>query len=224
VEVASASAQCGVHLTPSAGLIKKTPVALERDRPEVQAKRSNFAASQVRLDAGRLIFLDESGFRLGSPLRYGWAPRGQDSPGKTVEGQWETMTMIGALALDGFRGFMTVDAGTSAEVFRAFVEQQLVPNLRADDLVVMDNLSAHRDTEAIAAIRGCGAQVLFLPPYSPEFNPIEKAWGKIKAVLRRLATRTRDAFDAAVAMAIKTITLDDIRAWTRYAGYQLEAA
>jgi transposase len=88
----------------------------------------------------------------------------------------------------------------------------------------MANLSAHRDSEAIAAIRGCGAEVLFLPPYSPEFNPIEKAWGKIKAVLRRLATRTRDAFDAAVAMAMKTITLDDIRAWTGYAGYQLEAA
>lgn len=180
-------------------------------------------AGQRRLDVGRLIFLDESGFRLGSPLRYGWAPRGQDSPGKTVEGQWETMTMIGALALDGFRGFMTVDAATSAEVFRAFVEQQLVPNLRVDDLVVMDNLSAHRDSEAIAAIRGCGAQVMFLPPYSPEFNPIEKAWGKIKAVLRRLATRTREDFDAAVATAIKAITLDDISAWTGYAGYQLDA-
>lgn len=134
------------------------------------------------------------------------------------------MTMIGALALDGFRGFMTVDAGTSAEVFCAFVEQQLVPNLGVGDLVVMDNLSAHRDSDALAAIRGCGAEVLFLPPYSPEFNPIEKAWGKIKAVLRRLTTLTRDAFDAAVAMAIKTITLDDVRAWTAYAGYELEAA
>lgn len=130
--------------------------------------------------------------------------------------------MIGALALDGFRGFMTVDAGSSAEVFRAFVEQQLVPNLRADDLVVMDNLSAHRDSEALAAIRGCGAEVLFLPPYSPEFNPIEKAWGKIKAVLRRLSTLTRDAFDAAVATAMKAITLDDVRGWTSHAGYQLE--
>jgi transposase len=171
-----------------------------------------------------LIFIDESGFRLGSPLRYGWAPRGQDSFGKTVEGQWETMTMIGALALDGFRGFMTVDASTAADVFRAFVEQQLLPNLRDGDIVVMDNLSAHRDADAIAAIQACGADVLFLPPYSPEFNPIEKAWAKIKDALRRLSTRTRDAFDAAVATAMAAISLHDVRAWTAYAGYSVTAS
>lgn len=133
------------------------------------------------------------------------------------------MTMIGALGLEGFRGFMTVDAGTSADVFRAFVEQALGPNLREGDIVVMDNLSAHRDTEAIAAIRARGADVLFLPPYSPEFNPIEKAWAKIKDVLRRLCTLSRDAFDAAVAQAIKTVSLADIRAWVAYAGYVIEA-
>lgn len=202
---------------------KKTPVALERDRPEVQVKRNEFIARQPQLDVARLIFIDESGFRLGSPPRYGWAPRGQDSFGKTVEGQWETMTMIGALALDGFRGFMTVDAGTAADVFRAFVEQQLVPNLRDGDIVVMDNLSAHRDADAIAAIQARGADVLFLPPYSPEFNPIEKAWAKNKDALRRLATRTRDAFDAAVATAMQTISLHDVRAWAAYAGYSLAA-
>ena len=170
-----------------------------------------------------MIFIDESGFRLGSPLRYGWAPRGQDSFGKTVEGQWETMTMIGALALDGFRGFMSVDAGTAADVFRAFVEQQLLPHLRDGDIVVMDNLSAHRDADAIAAIQASGAEVLFLPPYSPEFNPIEKAWAKIKQALRRLATRTRDAFDTAVATAMAAISLHDVRAWTAYAGYSVTA-
>lgn len=200
---------------------KKTPVAVERDRPEIQAKRDAFIAKQPQLDGARLVFIDESGFRLGSPPRYGWAPRGQDSFGKTVEGQWETMTMIGALALDGFRGFMTIDAGTAADVFRAFVEQQLVAHLRAGDIVVMDNLSAHRDADSIAAIQACGAEVLFLPPYSPEFNPIEKAWAKIKDALRRLATRTREAFDAAVATAMATISPNDVRAWTKYAGYSL---
>lgn len=129
--------------------------------------------------------------------------------------------MIGALALDGFRGFMTIDASTAADVFRAFVEQQLVAHLRAGDIVVMDNLSAHRDADAIAAIQACGADVLFLPPYSPEFNPIEKAWAKIKDALRRLVTRTRDAFDAAVATAMTAISPNDVRAWTKYAGYSL---
>jgi transposase len=202
---------------------KKTPVAVERDRPEIQAKRDAFIAQQPQLDVARLIFIDESGFRLGSPPRYGWAPRGQDSFGKTVEGQWETLTMIGALALDGFRGFMTIDAGTAADVFRAFVEQQLVAHLRAGDIVVMDNLSAHKDADSIAAIRACGAEVLFLPPYSPELNPIEKAWAKIKEALRRLSTRTREAFDAAVATAMAAISPNDVRAWTEYAGYNLSS-
>lgn len=129
------------------------------------------------------------------------------------------MTMLGALALDGFRGFMTVDAGTGNDVFRAFVEYELVPNLRAGDTVVMDNLSAHRDTVAVQLIRQAGAEVLFLPPYSPEFNPIEKAWAKLKEVLRRASTLTRDTFDKAVARAMDTITFDDVLGWIRHAGY-----
>ena len=165
------------------------------------------------------MFVDESGFRLGSPLRYGWAPRGKDALAKTVCGKWTNMTMVGALALDGFRGFMTVNAGTGTDVFRAFVEHELVPNLRTGDLVVMDNLSAHKDTLAVQLLHQAGVEVLFLPPYSPEFNPIEKAWAKLKDILRRACTLTRDAFDQAVARAMDTITLHDILGWIRHAGY-----
>jgi transposase len=200
---------------------KKTPVARERDTEPVKARRAEFVAEQPSLDPARLIFVDESGFRLGSPPRYGWAPRGEDAPGKTVCGSWETITMIGALALDGFRGFMTVDAGTSTDVFLAFVEQELAPKLRPGDIVVMDNLSAHKAPIVRAAIEGAGAEVLFLPPYSPEFNPIERAWGKLKDILRRAQTLTRDAFDAAVALAMDAITLADVREWTAFAGYRL---
>lgn len=131
------------------------------------------------------------------------------------------MTLIGALGLDGFRGFMTLDATTDADVFLAFVEQQLVPNLRAGDLVVMDNLSAHKGKAVLAAIQKAKADVLFLPPYSPDYNPIEKAWAKIKDFIRRLPTLTRDAFDRAVAAALDAITPDDIRAWTAFSGYRL---
>lgn len=129
--------------------------------------------------------------------------------------------MIGALGLDGFRGFMTLEAGTSAEVFVAFVQQQLVPALRPGDLVVMDNLSAHKTPRALAAIRAAGADVLFLPPYSPEFNPIERAWAKLKDILRRLPTLTRESFDKAVATAMGEISSEDIRGWTAFAGYRL---
>lgn len=199
---------------------KKTPVARERDRPEVQLKRNTFRFAQTRLDAKRLIFLDESGFRLGSPPHYGWAPLGQKSPGKSTQGAWTTMTMIGAIGLRGFRGFMSIDAATDAEIFRAFVRYELLQHLKRGDIVVMDNLSAHKDGEAVQLIEQAGADVLYLPPYSPEYNPIEKAWAKIKEMLRRLNTLTRDAFEAALAAAMDTISCDDIRAWFEHSGYR----
>jgi transposase len=202
---------------------KKTPIARERDTAAVQARRAAFLAAQAQLAAHRLIFVDESGFRLGSPPRYGWAPRGEDAPGKTVCGAWKTITMLGAIALDGVRGFMTIDAGTSTEVFLAFVEQVLAPNLRPGDLVVMDNLAAHKAPPIREALRKLGADILLLPPYSPELNPIERAWAKLKDILRRGNTLTRAAFEIAIAAALEAISLDDIRAWTEYAGYKLNS-
>lgn len=165
------------------------------------------------------MFLDESGFRLGSPPHYGWAPIGDKSFGKSTQGAWRTMTMIGAIALDGWRGFLTINTATDGDVFLAYVNQLLIPNLHPGDIVVMDNLSAHKRADVIAAIRAVGADVLFLPPYSPDFNPIEKAWSKLKEILRRASTLTRDAFDGAVAMAMDQISREDIRAWTEHAGY-----
>jgi len=132
------------------------------------------------------------------------------------------MTMIGAVALDGFRGFLTIDSGTTSEVFNAFVKKQLVPNLRRGDVVVMDNLSSHKNPIARKQIEDAGAEVLFLPPYSPEFNPIEKVWGKLKDIIRRLPTNTRELFDNAVAEAMKLISSENIRKWTAFAGYKLE--
>ena len=131
------------------------------------------------------------------------------------------MTMIGALALDGWRGFLTVNAPTDGDVFLAFVKHELVTNLRPGDVVVMDNLSAHKHPEAVGVIRAVGADVLFLPPYSPEYNPIEKAWAKLKELIRRASTLTRETFDRAVAAAMSQISTADIRAWTKHAGYTI---
>ena len=138
-----------------------------------------------------------------------------------MHGAWNTITMIGALALDGFRGFITINAATNTDIFLAFVEQQLVPRLRRGDLVVMDNLAAHKSPAVRAAIRAAGAEVLFLPPYSPEFNPIEKAWAKLKELVRRAQTLTREAFDSAIAAAMDAVSSDDIRGWTAFSGYSL---
>ena len=200
---------------------KKTLHARERDLARVQQRRELFALLQPQLETKRLVFVDESGFKLGSPPRFGWAPIGQDAPGKSVEGSWKTVTMIGAIALDGFRGLMTIDAGTSTDVFLAYVEQVLAPNLRPGDIVVMDNLAAHRTGRVVLAIQAAGAQALFLPPYSPEYNPIERAWAKLKDILRRLPTLTRDAFDNAVVTAMEAVTAADILGWTTFAGYKV---
>lgn len=131
--------------------------------------------------------------------------------------------MLGAMALDGFRGFMTIDAGTSVEVFQAFVTHELVPNLRTGDIVVMDNLAAHKNSWVLRAIEQAQCSVLFTPPYSPEFNPIEEAWAKLKDFVRRHFNRTRDAFDLAVSKAIDTISYSDISAWIRFAGYSISS-
>jgi transposase len=132
------------------------------------------------------------------------------------------MTMIGAIALDGVRGFMTIESGTTSEVFNAFVEAELAPRLKPGDIVVMDNLSAHRNPEARRRIEAVGAEILFIPPYSPEYNPIEKYWGKLKDIVRRLPSKTRELFDNAVASAMSAITLGNIREWTAFAGYSLD--
>lgn len=198
---------------------KKTPVARERERDDVKKKRAEFLVQQSALDTSRLVFVDESGYRLGSSPRYGWSPCGEKSPGKGVHGRWQSMTMIGAIALDGYRGFMTIDSGTSIDVFDGFVSQQLVPQLRAGDIVVMDNLSAHKNSKIVAAIESAGASVLFTPPYSPEFNPIEKLWSKLKDIIRRADTLCQSAFDLAVGAAMVKISTEDIAAWIQHAGY-----
>lgn len=128
--------------------------------------------------------------------------------------------MLGAIALDGVRGFMTINAGTSTDVFLAFIEHVLARNLRPGDIVVMDNLGAHKAPAVRAALQTAGA-ILLLPPYSPELNPIERAWGKLKDLLRRAETLTRATFDTAVAAALEAISLADIQAWTEFAGYRL---
>lgn len=216
-----ATAPCGMRFSALAGATKKTPEAYERERADLVLQRAAFAAAQHQLDAQRLVFIDESGFRLGGTPRYGWAPRGVNAPGKLVCGKWQQMTILGAIALDGVRGCMTVLSGTSTAVFLAFIEQVVGPKLRRGDIVVMDNLAAHKHADVIAAIHKFGAKALFIPPYSPECNPIEKTWAKLKDILRRQETRHQDQFNQAITDALKQITVDDIAGWTRHAGYKV---
>jgi transposase len=150
---------------------------------------------------------------------YGWAPRGVRAMDKAPFGHWGTRTMISSIRADGTKACMTVDGAVDTEVFLAFVREVLVPTLHTGDLVVMDNLRPHYGCEAVALIRAAGAEVLYLPAYSPDFNPIEPMWSKIKAFLRCMEARTSEALDAAIRAAFKNITVEDAVSWFHHCGY-----
>jgi transposase len=149
----------------------------------------------------------------------GRAPKGQRLHAHAPQGHWQTTTMIGALRVDGSAACMTIEGATDTKVFLAYVEQVLAPTLRPGDVVVMDNLSPHKNQSALELIARARAQVLFLPAYSPDFNPIEKMWSKLKAYLRKAEARTREELKQTIGDALKTVTAQDARNWFASCGY-----
>jgi transposase len=166
-----------------------------------------------------LVFLDESGATTTLARRYARAQGGRRAVGHVPAGHWTQLTILSALSVAGLGATMTVDAATDADVFAAYVRHLLVPTLRPGQVVVLDNLGAHKPAAARALIEGAGCRLLFLPPYSPDLNPIEQAWSKLKALLRGAAARTRDALEAALKTFLDEITAADARAWFTHCGY-----
>ena len=150
---------------------------------------------------------------------YGRGPTSERVVEYVPHGHWLTTTFVAALRTTGLAAPMVVDGAINGELFVAYVEQILAPTLRPGDVVVMDNLSSHKVAGVGKAIRKAGADVLYLPPYSPDLNPIEKMWSKVKALLRSAAARTKDALDAAIAAALAAVTADDCRGWFASCGY-----
>ena len=185
-----------------------------------EARRA-WRAELAGVDPARLVFVDETGIDTRMTRPSARAGRGRRAPGKVPWGRWERLTVIGALALDGVVASMSVAAATGTAVFLAFVEQALVPALRArpDALVIMDNLPAHKAQAVRDALDRAGLARRHLPPYSPDLNPIEQAWSKLKGRLRTEGARSREALEAALGPALATITARDARGWFRLAGY-----
>jgi len=150
---------------------------------------------------------------------WGWAEKGERVPEAIPAGHWRSFTLLGAMTTSGLLATMTIEAATDGDVFRAFVEQVLCPRLQPGQVVVMDNLSAHKAAAVRQVIEAVGARLLYLPPYSPDLNPIEKCWAKIKQVLRSLKARTSEAREAAMTAALATISAENARAWFQYCGY-----
>ena len=167
------------------------------------------------------MFIDETGIDTRMTRPYARAARGERAVGKVPWGRWERLTVLGALALDGIVASRSVAAATGTAVFLALTEEVLIPALRdrPDALVVMDNLGAHKAEKVRAALDRAGLAHRYLPSYSPDMNPIEPAWSKLKAGLRAVGARSKEAPEAALGPALATITAQDARGWFRLAGY-----
>jgi transposase len=162
-----------------------------------------------------LIFLDESGVTTSMTRLYARSLGGKRIQEAAPGGHWKILTVLGAMSLRGMIATMTIEEATDADIFLAYVEQVLCPALKPGDVVVMDNLSSHKVNGVRELIEKAGAEVLYLPPYSPDLNPIEKAWAKLKQLLRSAKARTKEALDQAIADALKLITAEDAQAWFR---------
>jgi transposase len=173
------------------------------------------------LDLSRLKFIDESGVNLALTRLYGRAPRGQRAIGSAPINYGQNLTLIGALGSQGLDALLWIEGATDGEVFRAYTERVLCPTLRAGDIVVMDNLGAHKVSGIREAIEGRGARLIYLPPYSPDLSPIERCWSKIKAALRAMGARTRRKLERAIKRALETVTESDALAWFANCGYRL---
>mgnify|MGYP002776990121 FL=1 len=166
-----------------------------------------------------LIFIDETGINLSLVRTYARSSKGMRAYGKRPYRRGQNVSLIGAMALKGIVGAMTVEGGTDGDVFQAFVKQLLVPCLWPGAVVVMDNLSAHKVMGIQEIIEATGATVVYLSPYSPDFNPIENCWSKLKEYLRSVSARSRDALETALDAGLELISLKDIRNWFAHCCY-----
>ncbi len=200
---------------------KKSLHAQEQDTPENQQRRAAWQEALNGIDPARLVFLDETGVTTEMTRRYGRALSGERVREATPAGHWSTLTLLGALTSRGVLASMTVESPTDGEVFLAYLEEVLCPCLEPGQIVIADNLSAHKVDGVRERIEATGAMLLYLPPYSPDFNPIEQAWSKIKQHLRATKARTLDRLESAVAQALSSVTSQDAHGWFRHCGYAM---
>jgi len=206
---------------PEAHAQKKTLRAAEQNHSEIAAEREAFLAQVKEIGPERFVFVDESGITTKMTRTHARAPRGQRAHGTVLFGAWRRLTILGALSAKGMVAAMSVEAATSGAVFLAYLDQVLLPELRRtkpDAVLVLDNLRAHKTAAVRRLLDRSGFLYRYLPAYSPDLNPIEPAWAKLKAELRRIAARTTEALHQALGPALNTITAQDASGFFRYAG------
>ena len=201
--------------------LKKTLHATEQDRPDVAAARAELKAEQPSLKAPRLVFIDETSVTTKMVRHYGRTPRGERLVAKVPHGHWKSMTLVAALRIDGVAAPYVIDGAMDGPMFIAYVEQILAPSLeKKGDIVFMDNLRPHKVDGVRQAIEAVGATLRYLPAYSPDLNPIEQAFAKLKAALRKGAARTVKALWKLIGKLIKTFAPEECANYFRHAGYE----
>jgi transposase len=196
---------------------KKSRHASERDTPEVKKERRASRKEVAPIEAGRLVFVDETGVTTAMTPAYGRAPRGERVEA-SAPASWESVTVIAAMGPDGVRAPLAFPGSVDAATFEWYVERILVPALRRGDVVVFDNLPSHPGPAVFEAIEGAGASALRLPPYSPDYNPIEEMFSKFKEFLRRVGARAKEHLYDAIGEGLRQVTPQDIIGWFRHAG------
>ncbi|WP_423220318.1 IS630 family transposase [Azotobacter chroococcum] len=199
---------------------KKTAHAAEQQRPDVQAARQEWFEEQPGFDWRKLIFVDETAAATNLARLRGWAPRGERCLAAVPHGHWKTTTFTAGLRVDGLTAPLVLDGAMNGPAFLAYVGQVLVPELTPGDIVVMDNLPAHKVAGVRQAIEGAGATLRYLPPYSPDLNPIEMAFSKLKALLRKAAARTVPELWQSIGEAIGQFSAQDCRHYFEAAEYE----
>ena len=196
---------------------KKSLSASERDA----VARSGWLEAVQQEEASRLVFVDESGSHTSLTPLYAWAPKKERAVGSVPRNRGQNTTILGALSLAGVQAAMTLEGAADTLVFEAFVEQVLCPTLQPGQIVIMDNLSIHKSEATRELIQSCGCSLLFLPSYSPDLSPIEPAWSKLKAHLRRVGARAKDVLEEAIAEGLNLITAHDAKGWFKHCGYSV---
>ena len=198
---------------------KKTAHASEQDRPDILKRREDWFEGQLDLDPERLVFIDETWASTNMARRRGRAPRGERLRVGIPHGHCKTTTFVAGLRRTGMIAPMVLDGPINGAAFQAYVDQVLVPELREGDIVIMDNLGSHKGKGVREAIEAAAANLLYLPPYSPDFNPIENAFSKLKARLRKAAERTVDGLWSAIGATVDAFTAQDCANYFAAAGY-----
>lgn len=201
-------------------LEKKVLNAAEQDRPDVAQQRAEWKVRQAGLDPDCLVFIDETWAKTNMTRPRGRAIQGKRLIAKVPHGHWKTTTFLAALRTSGMTAPLVIDGAVNGELFLAYVHQQLVPTLKPGDIVIMDNLASHKKAGVRAAIEAVGAHVLYLPPYSPDFNPIENAFSKLKWLLRSFGERTVTALWKRCGDLVGRFTEGECCNYFRHCGYR----